>query len=95
MEARKKQRGKEGEGERELFYFLFDSPNGCSGCSWAGLTSGTRNSTCITHMGDASPDTWAILHCIPRHVTRELDQKHGNWDLSQHTGEMRVVKAVA
>lgn len=44
---------------------------------------GARSFFQVFHMGSKGPNTWATLHCCPRHPSRELRQMWRNWARSQ------------
>lgn len=37
-----------------------------------------------TELGDKSPNTWAMIHCLPRPVSRELHWTYSSWDSNWH-----------
>lgn len=39
----------------------------------------------VSHMGGRGPSTCAILHCFPRCMNREMDEKWGSEGLTQHS----------
>nr|ACI62513.1 hypothetical protein [Oryctolagus cuniculus] len=47
---------------------------------------GARNSTQVSHVDDRGPSTWAVVRCLPKHVSGELDQKRSSQDSSGHSG---------
>lgn len=44
---------------------------------WSRCTSEARDFILVPHMGDKRPRTWVIRHCLPRHLSRKLDWRHG------------------
>lgn len=44
----------------------------------------SQDSNWVSHMCGRDSSTIAILHCLPRHVRRMLDQKKGIQDLNRH-----------
>lgn len=62
--------------EREMFCRLVHSSNGCNGQHVARLKSGARSSIQVPHMSIRSLNGWAIFHCFPRDISKEL---HWMW----------------
>lgn len=60
--------------EREVFKMLVNSPNGHNNNNnqgWPRPKLGAGNSIIISHIGDRDSNTWIILLCLPRHISRE------------------------
>lgn len=64
-----------GEGERENLPFVGSLLKRLNGQGWELLP-------CLlpVHRG---PSIWDILHCFPKRISKELDQKWSSWDLIQ------------
>lgn len=44
-----------------------------------------RNYILISHMGSRNQRNRAVFHCLPRHITWELEEKQGNPNTAQHS----------
>lgn len=46
---------------------------------------GVQNAILVSYLGGGSPSAWIIFHCLPRNVSRELDQNLSRCDSNQHS----------
>lgn len=56
-------------------------PNDHNGWGCVRPKPGARNPIYISHVGGRGLSMWAIFHCLPRCISRELDQKTNIWGL--------------
>lgn len=61
------------EEERSVIPPWFHSPQQLT---WARVTTGVSDSILVCHKSSTSPSPWAIVHCCPRCLSRELNQNH-------------------
>lgn len=52
---------------------MVHSPDGHNNQAWAKPNSGARDSIPSSHTRGRNPSTWAIFHCLPRGISRDLD----------------------
>lgn len=66
--------------DRKIFHLLLYSLNGNQSLSWARLKQEPQNAIHDSHVGHQYWGTWAIICCLPRYISREMDWRWSSWD---------------
>lgn len=73
------------EREIDFFHLLVYFSNGYNSRGEVRKKPGARNCILVSHMDSRDPSTRPILYCLPRNISRELDQRQNIWT---HTGSL-------
>lgn len=80
--------------KEEIFHLLVHSLDDYNSQVWTTLILGASNSIWVFHMGVRVPSIRAIVFCLPRHISRELNWKSSSQDTNQHSGILNWISNI-
>lgn len=81
-ETRKGRGRKEGEGGSSIHWYTAQT---AYNQGWVRPKPEARISICVSHMGDRGPRICAAFCCLPKHISRKLNEKRDSEDSNKHS----------